>query len=70
MCFPGLFGGNKSPAPAPLPVIESLPPPPAADMKEQQVAAPAGSGTNADSMVKRRMRKNLTIASTLGTPGF
>ena len=70
MCFPGLFGGNKSPAPAPLPVIESLPPPPAPEMKQQQVAAPAGRGMDAQSMVKRRMRKNLTIASTLGTPGF
>jgi hypothetical protein len=39
-------------------------------MKKQQVAAPAGSGMDDNSMVKRRMRKNLTIASTLGTPGF
>lgn len=70
MCFPGLFGGNKAPAPAPPPVIESLPPPPTPDMKQQQTVAPAGGGTDAQSMVKRRMRKNLTIASTLGTPGF
>jgi hypothetical protein len=66
----GTMGGGKSPTPAPLPVIESLPTPPAPDMKKQQVAAPAGGGADADSMVKRRMRKNLTIASTLGTPGF
>ena len=68
------FGSSVSVPPAPPPKVELPPPPPEptpADTKKQ--SAPAPAQTSVDDMgrsTRKRVRKSLTIASALGTPGF
>jgi hypothetical protein len=74
MCLPGLFSAPKAPPPPPAPKIElpeAPPAPAAADVKSQSspaAAAPAGEEMSA--ALRRRMRRSLTIASSIGTPGL
>lgn len=72
MCLPGLFSAPKVAPPPPPPKIELPTPPPApaaADVKQQSAAAPSSADEMGQSM-RKRVRKSLTIASALGTPGF